>query len=184
MNHSKFSPFLAILLSMTLVRDSPAATWRGTSAINSARADLRILDGKPTGWRSYQSECLVESNAWHGLLPLRTTREDVERLLGPAKGLLAGSYAYETKDEKVRVVYSEGSCSSSLEGRWNVPIDTVLSITVFPNTTVLVSALHIDKGKYSRTQETHPENWLYYVSTKKGVMVHAMQHNGRIVTLF
>jgi hypothetical protein len=51
-------------------------------------------------------------------------------------------------------------------------------MTVFPQTKVLVSTLQLDKKTYSRSQETHPENWLYYVSPEKGVMVHAMQNNG------
>jgi hypothetical protein len=60
-------------------------------------------------------------------------RADVEQLLGSAKGFFAGKYDYETKAEKVKVVYSEGACKSILEGKWNVPADTLLSNSPSPN---------------------------------------------------
>lgn len=121
----------------------------------------------------------MRPNDWCGLLPLKSSRTDVERLLGPPRGIVGGSYSYETKKEKVRIVYSQGLCEPGLEGRWKVPADTVLSITVFPQTTVLVSSLLLDKSMYKRSQEVHPENWVWFVSPEAGVMVHAMLINGR-----
>jgi len=169
---------VSILLLTTPVNKSAVGRTEETSLHNSTLAELGLLGRKPTGPRNVQSQPLVSPNAWRSLVPLKSMRADVEQLLGSAKGFLAGSYHYETKAEKVRVVYSEGACKPSLEGQWNVPADTLLSITVFPQTTVLVSSLRLHKGTYSRSQETHPDNWLYYVSPEKGVMVHAMQNNG------
>lgn len=178
MSHSKFLALVAMLLLMIPAKHFRADAWRRISPVNSMRASLGPLGRDVAGLRKYQAKTLVLSNAWRGLVPLMSTRADVERLLGSSKGSLADSYLYETKEEKVRVVYSEGSCKPSLEGQWNVPVDTVLSITVFPQIEVLVRSLRLDKKTYSRTQEAHPDNWLYYVSPQSGVMVHAMQNNG------
>src|ERR1700720_1961854 len=87
MSHLKVPALVALLLLATPAKDSTL-----------------------TGLGHYQSETRGQSNAWRGLVPLRSTRADVERLLGPPMVLVAGSYSYETKEEKVRVLYSEGSC--------------------------------------------------------------------------
>lgn len=177
MRYSKSLALVAILFLTIPAKHSRPYAWRRISSDNSIWACLGPLGRDAAGLRNYQSNTLVLSNAWRGLVPLMSTRADVERLLGSSKGSLAGSYAYETKEEKVRVVYSEGSCTPSLEGQWNAPVDTVLSVTVFPQTKVLVDSLRLDRRIFSRTQEAHPENWLYYVSAEKGVMVHAEQNN-------
>src|SRR6266850_2314540 len=179
MSYLKLPASLVVILLLTMhVKDSAVVRREETSPLNPLWADLGLLAATPTVLRNYQSQSLVTPNAWRGLVPLKSTRADVEQLLGSSKGLLAGNYNYETKTEKVEVMYSEGSCKPSLEGQWNVPVDTVLSITVFPQTKVLVSTLRLDERTFSRAQEAHPENWLYYVSPEKGVMVHAMQING------
>lgn len=126
----------------------------------------------------HQAESTAPPNAWRGLLPLKSSRADVERLLGPPAGSVANSYSYETKEEKVRVLYSQGSCEQVWRGNGRVPADTVLAITVFPQTSILVKSLRLDMTIYKRGQEVHPENWVWYVSSETGVMVHAIQKNG------
>jgi len=179
MSHLKFRALVALFFLATLAQESLANRWRSILPLESKRADVGRLFGNPSECGRHQSETRVQPNAWRGLLPLKSSRTDVERLLGPPKGTVAGSDSYETKEEKVRVVYSPGSCDPSLEGPWKVPADTVLSITVFPQTTVLVSSLQLDMRVYKRSQEMHPENWAWFVNAEVGVMVHAMQNNGR-----
>jgi hypothetical protein len=178
MSYSKFLALVVMLLLTIPAKHFRADAWRRILPVNSIWTSSGQLGSHVTELRGYQSQTLVLSNAWRGLVPLTSTRADVERLLGSSRGLIADSYTYETKEEKVRVLYSEGSCKPSLEGQWNIPVDTVLSITVFPQTKVLVSTLRLDERTFSRGQEAHPENWLYYVSPEKGVMVHAMRING------
>ncbi|MGH9966965.1 MAG: hypothetical protein ACREBG_03895 [Pyrinomonadaceae bacterium] len=178
MNHLKFLTLSVPLLLASIAQDSGARGWREPQRVWFPGDDRTVLREKLTGIDRGQSETRLPSNAWHGLVPLKSTRAEVERLLGPPKGLLAGNYSYETKKEKVRVVYSEGSCKRSLEGQWKVPVDTVLSVTVFPQTTVLVNTLGLDKTIYKRNQEVHPENWAWYASAETGVMIHTMQNNG------
>ncbi len=174
----KLQGVMALLLFATLPQASRANRWCGILPLESKSPDVQYLFRNSIEIGHYQTESTVAPNAWRGLLPLKSSRADVERLLGPPTGLVASSYSYETKEEKVRVLYSQGSCEPSLEGQWKVPADTVLSITVFPQTTVLVNSLRLDKRIYKRSQEVHPENWVWYVSSETGVMVHAIQNNG------
>lgn len=63
---------------------------------------------------------------WRGIVPLHSTRSDVEKLLGPAPG-----WNYDLEKETVHFEYQtpETECGKK-EGYWNVPVNTVLGIIV------------------------------------------------------
>lgn len=86
-----------------------------------------------------------ESKGWHGIIPLRSTRSDVEGLLGSATGEC--KCFYETEREKVQVDYARGRCKGALAG-WNVPVNTVLRLTITPKQERKFADLRIDVGKY------------------------------------
>ena len=65
---------------------------------------------------------------WRGIVPLRSTRTHVERQLGLFD---VKCQCYETEKEIVHVGYASAPCTGDVPG-WNVPRDTVLSITVSP----------------------------------------------------
>ncbi len=177
-NYWKFEVVMPLFLFAMLPSASHANNWCNILSLESKPSEVQYFFGNSIEFGRYQMEPKVPPNAWRGLLPLRSSRAEVERLLGPPKGSVASSYSYETKEEKVRVLYSQGACEPSLEGQWNVPAETVLSITVFPQTIVLVNSLRLDNTIYKRSQEVHPENWAWYVSSDTGVMVHTLLKNG------
>jgi hypothetical protein len=115
----------------------------------------------------------VESapNAWRGLVPLRSMRADVERLLGKPVSSRDSVYVYETDQEKVNVVYSAGACKLSRSEMWNAPKDVLITLEIRPSKIVLIQYLHLDPRKFRRVQESHPENWFFYRNKDEGVMV-------------
>jgi hypothetical protein len=95
----------------------------------------------------------VFAEEWHGIVPLRSTRADVVRLLGKPNEL----GRYEASGERADIIYSNGPCKG-----WYYPLekanckclvlkDTVLSIYVEPNETLKFSKLRIDKSRFTRT---------------------------------
>lgn len=92
-------------------------------------------------------------NCWYGLIPLKSTRTDVEKLLGSSK---EGSDIYETETEKVNVLYAQGLCKENKLSRWNVPKDTVLVINVIPKKDISVSSF-ISKFTQEFDKEIDPE---------------------------
>jgi hypothetical protein len=108
-----------------------------------------------------------QSNSWRGLTPLLSTRADVEKLLGKPKEDKYSCCRYETPNEYVSVSYAADKCD---EG-WNVLKDTVLSLSVSPNSDVgkSLEELKIDKSGFSVTGDdaffgtwTNPELGLQY----------------------
>jgi hypothetical protein len=177
MKHWRFHGVMALLL-LTPPPQASRANGCGILLPESKPPGVQYLSRRSIESGHHQAESTAPPNAWRGLVPLKSSRADVERMLGSSTGSVGDIYLYETKDEKVRVVYSQGSCEPSLEGQWKVPADTVLSTTVFPQSKVLVNSLRLDMTVYKRSQEVHPENWVWYVSSETGVMVHAIQKNG------
>lgn len=89
-------------------------------------------------------------NGWRGLTPLRSTRTEVERLLGPPER--TGNVSiYRTGDETVQVAYARSPCKGDLLG-WNVPADTVLQITVIPRKKESFAELKLDKSRFIRAR--------------------------------
>jgi len=118
------------------------------------------------------------ANSWHDLVPLHSTRQDIDRKLGKPDWSHGFTYIYKTAKERVDVLYSAGCCELSGVERWNVPADTVIRIEVAPTKKVFVTDLHLDQ-KYVRINEAHPENWVMYWDTERGIMVHAAVNKGR-----
>jgi hypothetical protein len=116
---------------------------------------------------------LSQPEGWRGLVPLHSTRADVERLLGAPTKSHGVASTYDTKEERVLVFYSGGSCKKGVSEEWNVPADTVLSITVHPNAKLLVDSLKLDKSKYRREGDPHADLIVYYVNKEEGIRVEA-----------
>jgi len=78
---------------------------------------------------------VATAREWRGIVPLKSTRVDVERLLGvPLQSIDSLSY-YKLTNEIVVVHFQSDRCDSE-SGKfgygWNVPIGTVTNIAVLP----------------------------------------------------
>jgi len=104
---------------------------------------------------------------WRGLVPLHSTRSDVERLLGPGKD--ACNCAYDLDDANVLILYSEGDCNNGTTGGWLVPSGTVLRITVHVKPRPRVSELGIDISKFEKRQAGHLKDVFEYYNAEDGI---------------
>jgi hypothetical protein len=103
---------------------------------------------------------------WRGIIPLHSTRADVERLLGPSRSGEC-KCRYYLNELNVFFSYSPGDCSSG-RGGWDVPIDTVVWITVYPKPHPRLSDLDIDKTKLKARQGLHVEEF-YFDNEEEGL---------------
>ena len=72
----------------------------------------------------------VAAKPWRGIVPLRSTRADVERILGkPSRS----DYIYDLEQGTVRIAYAQKRCEQGVPsgwGNWNVAKDTVIHVWV------------------------------------------------------
>src|SRR6266498_1996177 len=69
----------------------------------------------------------AKAQGWRGIRPLHSTREDVERLIGPP--MQPNGDTYDLKGERVNIGYSDLRCTKGWPYGWNVPARTVTAIT-------------------------------------------------------
>jgi hypothetical protein len=126
-----------------------------------------------------------QANCWHGIIPLRSTRADVEKLLGPPTPYSKAPYAadYRTKNERVFVLYSTGPCDIEPSHGWNVPRGTVISIDVEPNVKPKFAELKLDESKYEKRKDPEVLSLTYYTNEKEGVSIEVNTEEG-VVNVF
>ena len=114
--------------------------------------------------------CLIIGNAkkqqkgWRGIVPLHSTRSDVERVLGQSEGQC--NCIYKTDDDFVYIEYAKGPCKGNPSG-WNVPAGKVLSITVRSRIERRLSELKFDPEEYVKTQDDAFTT--YYTKNREGI---------------
>lgn len=99
---------------------------------------------------------------WHGIVPLRSTRADVLRLLGPPNSKY-GRYLID--GQEATIIYSDGPCSSG----WKVPKDTVRLISVTFTQSLKLSDLKINFDNYVRARDPLVTSHVYYTNREEGI---------------
>lgn len=120
---------------------------------------------------------------WRGIVPLHSTRADVERLLGaPAEPAKQHASFYDLENEVVTIIYAAGPpCGSGAPSIWQVPRGTVVSVTVAPKKALRLSELRLDLSKYKRTGGGHVTGYDYYVDEDEGMKLEVSR--GEVVNI-
>ena len=119
------------------------------------------------------------AKGWRGLVPLRATRRDVERVLGkPAQGI---GY-FETSDARIWVEYSVGPCEKGWPYGWNVKPNTVESFIVKPKDSVFLTELKLDYKKYVKTPTGHVSDHFHYINKDEGVAILVDEWTGKVMS--
>lgn len=111
---------------------------------------------------------LLQERGWRGIVPLHSTREDVERLVG--RPMMPGGITYDLKTERVNVVYSTGSCREGGD-EWNVPPGNVIGITVYPQTRLMLADLMIDLNRFEKFMNPRVGDRVSYSNTEEGIAI-------------
>ena len=114
------------------------------------------------------SSGMAVGKEWRGIVPLHSTRSDVERLFGLSP--YGGGLSYEFEGETVyfQYQYPDYECGKTW-GRWNVPLNTVLEITVYPKRRTLLADLNLDTSKFKRDDRTCLLDSFGFANEEEGV---------------
>ena len=122
-----------------------------------------------------------------GIVPLHSTRADVERLLKVKPERCGGNAClYDLSDKTVFALYAdEPTCrNDDATTSWKVPRDTVIEITVNFKTPQPFSALHIDVTKYDRTADKELRGLIYLTDYAQGVRMETSGNTVRAITYY
>jgi hypothetical protein len=114
-----------------------------------------------------------QANSWHGIVPLHSTRADVERALGPptVDSKAADAADYRTENERIFVLYSTGSCDLKPSNGWNVPRGTVIQMSVYPNRKPELSDLNLDPSRFKENRDPEVLDYTYYTDDEDGISI-------------
>lgn len=118
------------------------------------------------------------AKGWRGIVPLHSTRKDVERILGaPSEKLAPYSALYRTENETVIIDYTKGlPCRTGNKGgTWGVPRNRVEHISITLNKGVSFAKLGIDETKYKKTSGGDRPEDTYYVNERDGETLRVYQ---------
>jgi hypothetical protein len=108
----------------------------------------------------------VYPQGWRGIVPLKSTRADVVKILGKPSRF---GYVYDFDKGAIRIMYSRKRCEQGLPsdwGNWNVPLDTVINISVDDDTPVEdLKISNLEKYKWY----TDDSGTTYYHLKDKGI---------------
>lgn len=93
----------------------------------------------------------TNERGWRGIVPLQSTRAEVERLLGPGTGPYKSSYYLD--EFNAFFTYSSGDCENGGSGDWNIPPDTVINITINLKDHPKLSDHKFDESRFEKRQE-------------------------------
>ena len=112
-----------------------------------------------------------QSNIWNDIVPLKSTRADVEKILGkPMPHSIAKHAAsYNTKDGRVFVLYSTGLCNVNSEHGWDIPEFNVIRISVYPEVLPKFTDLQIDKNKFEKRPDPGAIDTFFYTNETDGI---------------
>lgn len=120
---------------------------------------------------------------WRGIVPLHSTREDVERLLGlppppPTDGtriytLNKTRSIYFLEEEEVYIVFAEKDVLAAVGCIGTVPTGTVLLIEIKPKKERKLSDLQIDERRFRKFDPSEPPNlgFMAYADDEEGISI-------------
>jgi hypothetical protein len=122
----------------------------------------------------------AEAKDWRGIVPLHSTRADVERILGPPTINQIDWAVYHGEKERVSIQYSKGPCTVEFSP-WNVAKDTVISIWVTPVSNVRFADLKLDLSKYKKLADYHVGEIKHYIGEEEGVEYQVDENKGTVI---
>jgi hypothetical protein len=123
---------------------------------------------------AFANVCLPK--AWRGIEPLKSTRADVERLLGAPKQKTTSCYYYRFRDELAAIWFQDQPCDRCGLG-WNVSPGTVTGIGVIP---LSLRVVKTEDFAGFQSEDTNA-GVVYYSNYDDGLVVESLKGQ---VTLF
>jgi hypothetical protein len=121
-----------------------------------------------------------ESNCWRGITPLRSSCDDVKKILN-IETCSTPVTRYATPELQVMIDFATGDCERAPQS-WRVPKDTVIFITISPRQPMTPSQFGLDLSKYRKRDDGEIDGLEHYTNEEDGVAVNV--YAGTVLNLF
>jgi hypothetical protein len=122
----------------------------------------------------------AQAKDWRGIIPLHSTRAEVERLLGQPTMDRSDTVVYEYPGERASIEFSSGPCNVEFSP-WNVSRGTVIAIWVTPKLRQLnLADLNLSQKEYVKTRDDHRPQIVYYRNESEGIEYSVDEETGTV----
>lgn len=108
---------------------------------------------------------------WSKIVPLQTTRAEIEARLGAPTFGTGYVLSYDTKDDRVTIWYGGVKQPAKNGCKWELPQNTVLSFVYAPKEKFPLHELNVDLTKFRKERAYEMENDFYYHNSDEGLML-------------
>jgi hypothetical protein len=122
----------------------------------------------------------VGAKAWRGIVPLHSTRADVEKLLGRPTFEDSG---YDIDGDRVFIRYSAQGCEEGLPSGWNVPPNTVVDISISSTKDLQLADVLVPGRDYEQIYGTDTPH-VDYVDVQEGVRYRTVEGAVQTISYF
>jgi len=106
------------------------------------------------------NDCFAQN--WMKLIPLESTREEVEKFLGQPDSSFPTYAIYRNSSGKFHVWYSTGECRKNAEGRqYKVRANLMTHLLFYFNPAPLLKSVIPDASEYTRQENYNKTGYLY-----------------------
>lgn len=126
------------------------------------------------------AHCFADAKPWRGIVPLHSTRAEVEQVLGRPSMDRGDTVVYDYESERASIEYSKGPCKTKFS-QWNVPHDTVISIWItIKSNPQSASDLNLLQSKFKKSRDQHRPQVIYYSDLKAGIQYSVDETDGMV----
>ena len=119
-------------------------------------------------------------DGWKGLLPYKSTRADVEKVVGKGeKDKYILHWKYETAEATVEVLYADDPCGEK-GSSFEVPAETAITFWINLKQPIPISELSFERNGFARypSPTDNPTAWFYYYQAREKLDVVENQWGG------
>ena len=120
---------------------------------------------------------------WRSLVPLVTTRNEVEANLGAPISGKEYILVYDTTEERVTVWYGGAKTAATDDCRWDTPAETVFKFVLAPKKKVRLADMNIDLAKYQKQKALEMAQDYYYYNENQGITITTRMVEGEEILL-
>lgn len=110
-----------------------------------------------------------QPNCWRGITPLRSTCEDVKRILN-IDSCAGPESSYTLPDFRVSVEFAKHDCNEAPRA-WRVAKGTVVALTVSPRKEMTPKEFGLDLSKFKKREDGEIVGLVHYDSEEDGIRV-------------
>lgn len=120
---------------------------------------------------------------WRTLVPLVTTRTQVEAELGPQVSGTEYILVYDTTEERLTVWYGGAKKAPSADCDWGIADETVFKFLLAPKKEIRLVDMNIDLSNFHKQKALEMVSDYYYYNENEGITITTRMTDGEEILL-